>query len=302
MAEQAGGGVAIRQGLDGQAIALMTVFCIALGLQQVAIKAVAGDVAPLAQIALRSTAAMVLVWILARLRGLTLFDPSRFGPGVLVGLGFTSEFAFVAIGLNYTLASHMVVFLYTAPVFAALGLHLLVPGEQLAPRHWLAVALAFIGLVIAIAPTASDGDGTSAIAFGDFLGVLAGLCWAATTLVVRRSGLSEAPALQTLFYQLLTAATLLIPAAWIAGDLAGARLTGEAMASLGYQTLIVSFAALLMWFALLRRYLASRLGVLSFLSPLFGVAFGALLLGEPLSMNFMVGGAAILAGVVCINL
>lgn len=294
--------IATRRGLDSQAVTLMTLFCVALGLQQVAIKAVAADVAPLAQIALRSTAAMILVWGLARLKGLTLFERARFGPGLLVGVGFTSEFALVAIGLNYTLASHMVVFLYTAPVFAALGLHLLVPGEQLAPRHWVAVALAFIGLVIAIAPAASGGGGASAIAFGDFLGVLAGLSWAATTLVVRRSELSEAPALQTLFYQLLTAATLLIPAAWIAGDLAGARLTGEAMASLGYQTLIVSFAALLMWFALLRRYLASRLGVLSFLSPLFGVAFGAVLLGEPLSMNFMVGGGAILAGVVCINL
>ncbi|HKJ96068.1 MAG TPA: DMT family transporter, partial [Gammaproteobacteria bacterium] len=189
----------VRRGLDGTATGLMTLFCLVLGLQQVAIKAVATDIAPLAQIALRSAMAGVLVWTLARYRGLRLLDPLLIGPGVLIGVGFTFEFGFVAVGLNYTLASHMIVFLYTAPVFAALALHFFVPGEQMVPRHWVAVALAFTGLVVAIAPDA-DGNGTAAsIAVGDGLGVLAGLSWAATTLAVRRSGLSEAPALQTLF-------------------------------------------------------------------------------------------------------
>ncbi|WP_435103547.1 DMT family transporter [Arhodomonas sp. AD133] len=293
---------ASRRGLDGRATGLMTLFCVALGLQQVAIKAVAGDVPPLVQIALRSAIAAILVWALAHSRGQAIFERSRLGPGALVGLGFTFEFVFVALGLNYTLASHMVVFLYTAPVFAALGLHFLVPGEQLAPRHWIAVALAFAGMVIAIAPNSTDDDNALYIVAGDALGVLAGISWAATTLAVRTTRLSEAPALQTLFYQLLTAAALLLPITWLVGDLGAARATPEAIASLGFQTLIVSFAALLLWFALLRRYLASRLGILSFLSPLFGVAFGALLLGEPISLNFMVGGAAILAGIVWINL
>ena len=40
----------------------------------------------------------------------------------------------------------MVVFLYTAPIFAALGLHWWLPVERLAPLQWAGIALAFTGI------------------------------------------------------------------------------------------------------------------------------------------------------------
>ncbi len=295
------GGVSARRHLDMQASALMVLFCLALGFQQVAIKMVAMDISPLAQIALRSSIAALLVAALAYRQGIRIGDiRAHLGPGILVGLGFAAEFVFVAWGLNYTLASHMSVFLYTAPVFAALGLHLLVPGEQLSRRQWLGIGLAFAGMVFAMAP-ATDIENAGDILRGDLLGLLAGLAWAATTLVIRRSSLSEAPPVQTLCYQLAIAGLLLLPAtAWL-GDLGRIQVTGAVVASLAFQTLIISLAALLLWFALLRRYLASQLGIFSFLSPVFGVLFGALLLGEPLTMNFLAGGLALLIGLLVVT-
>ncbi|MFC3291999.1 DMT family transporter [Modicisalibacter luteus] len=290
-----------RRSIDMSASVLMTLFCLALGFQQVAIKAVAADVSPLAQIALRSLVAAVLVGGLVCWRGIGLADLRAWlGPGLLVGLGFTAEFAFVALGLNYTLASHMSVFLYTAPVFAALGLHFLVPGEQLDRRQWWGIALAFVGMVIAMAPT-TDHANAAAIVLGDVLGLLAGLSWAATTLVLRRSSLSEAPAEQALCYQLSVAALLLMPAAIWAGDVGTMQVSRLALASLSFQALVISFGALLLWFSLLRRYWASQLGVFSFLSPVFGVLFGAVLLNEPLTANFMIGGGVILSGIVLVT-
>ncbi|WP_280561720.1 DMT family transporter [Chromohalobacter sp. 48-RD10] len=291
-----------RHDLDMTAGVAMTGFCVALGLQQVAIKAVADDIPPLGQIVVRSLLAGLLVLVIARWRGIRLADfRARLGAGVLVGLGFAGEFAFVAWGLNYTLASHMSVFLYTAPVFAALGLHLWVPGEQLVRSQWWGIGVAFLGMLIAMAPSASLGGDAGAILLGDALGLLAGLSWAATTLMVRRSSLSEAPPLQTLTYQLLTAGVLLLPITLWLGDWQDAAFSGMAVASLSFQTLIISFGALLLWFALLRRYWASQLGVFSFLSPIFGVLFGAVLLDEPLSWNFVLGGVAILVGIVLVS-
>ncbi|WP_456268545.1 DMT family transporter [Kushneria sp. AK178] len=290
-----------RRRLDLQGSALMVLFCIVLGAQQVAIKMVAADISPLAQVALRSSLAALLVAVLVYREGMRLADMrAHLGPGVLVGLGFAAEFLFVAWELNYTLASHMSVFLYTAPIFAALGLHYLVPGEQLTRRQWLGVALAFGGMVLAMAPD-TDIDNAGDILLGDLLGLLAGLAWAATTLVIRRSSLSEAPPVQTLCYQLIVAGLLLLPAAALLGDLGRIQATGMAIASLGFQTLIISFAALLLWFSLLRRYLASQLGIFSFLSPIFGVLFGALLLGEPLTINFLAGGIILLMGLVVVT-
>ncbi|GGX80691.1 hypothetical protein GCM10007160_04860 [Litchfieldella qijiaojingensis] len=292
---------AVRHSIDMQASLLMVLFCLALGLQQVAIKAVATDISPLSQVALRSLVAALVVAIFARWHGVKIADfRTHLGPGLLVGLGFTGEFTFVALGLNYTMASHMSVFLYTAPVFAGLGLHFLVPGEQLTGRQWAGIGIAFAGMAIAMAPTTS-GMNASVLLLGDALGLLAGLSWAATTLVLRRSTLSEAPAVQTLCYQLATAGLLLLPAAALLGDLGTIHVTGLVLASMTFQTLVISLGALLLWFALLRRYLATQLGVFSFLSPVFGVLFGAMLLGEPLTINFMVGGVAILTGIILVS-
>lgn len=288
-----------RKSVDATAASLMLLFCLVLGFQQVAIKGVAEDISPIVQIALRSVIAGCLVGLLAYWRGIRWADISRHrGAGLLVGLGFAAEFAFVAWGLTYTLASHMSVFLYTAPIFAALGLHLWVPGEQLSLRQWWGVGLAFMGMVIAMAPS---GAYSIDILIGDALGLLAGLSWAATTVVIRKTSLSEAPAELTLSYQLSVTALVLLPVAALSGQLMSAQFTSMAVASLGFQALIISFAALMLWFTLLRRYRASQLGVFSFLGPLFGILFGTLLLNEPLSINFLMGGGVILVGIVLVT-
>ena len=56
-----------------------------------------------------------------------------------------------------------------------------------------------------------------------------------------------------------------------------------------------------MWFWLLKRYMASNLAVFSFMTPLFGVTFGVLILGEPLSFNFVVGAVLVLLGITFVS-
>jgi drug/metabolite transporter (DMT)-like permease len=55
------------------------------------------------------------------------------------------------------------------------------------------------------------------------------------------------------------------------------------------------------WFWLLTRYVASRLSVFSFLTPLFGVTFGVLLLGESFSLRFLMAAALVLTGIALVN-
>jgi len=73
------------------------------------------------------------------------------------------------------------------------------------------------------------------------------------------------------------------------------------VASLVYQSVIVAFLSYLAWFWLLTRYLAGRLAVFSFLTPLFGVAFGVMFLSEPLSATFLVAALLVGAGIVLVN-
>ena len=74
-----------------------------------------------------------------------------------------------------------------------------------------------------------------------------------------------------------------------------------AIGSLVYQGVIVAFASYLIWFWLLTRYLAGRLAVFGFLTPLAGVAFGVVLLGERVSPVFGVGAVLVGAGIVLVN-
>uniref|UniRef100_UPI00115FAE41 DMT family transporter n=1 Tax=Cupriavidus necator TaxID=106590 RepID=UPI00115FAE41 len=76
---------------------------------------------------------------------------------------------------------------------------------------------------------------------------------------------------------------------------------GVVLASLFYQSVLIAFASYLTWFWLLRRYLASRLSVFSFLTPLFGVAFGVVLMHDAVGPRFAVAALLVLAGIVLVN-
>ncbi|MDO9243043.1 MAG: DMT family transporter [Rhodocyclaceae bacterium] len=290
-----------RKALDGQAMAIMLVLCLIWGLQQVVLKAAAADVTPLMQIAMRTGIAAVLVGLLMARRGERIrFADGTWRPGLLVGFLFALEFLLVGEGLRFTSASHMVVFLYTAPIFVALGLHWKLPAERLAAIQWFGVALAFGGIVIAFFGREQPDKELAAMLWGDLLALGAGIAWAATTVAVRLSSLAREPATKTLFYQLAVGFVLLMLAAIALGQ-TGFKPTPLALGSLLFQALVVSFASYLAWFWLLRQYLASRLGVFSFLTPLFGVAFGVWLLDEPLEPSFLIGATLVCAGIILVS-
>jgi drug/metabolite transporter (DMT)-like permease len=265
----------------------------------VAIKVTAADVSLVMQAGLRSLIATALLLAWAQWRGTPLFArDGTLAAGLGAGLLFGGEFIFIYGGLEYTAASRMVVFIYLAPVLTALGLHWLVPGEKLSRAQWTGVLVAFAGIALAFGEAFAAARGTL---LGDAFGMIAALLWAATTVLIRATRLARARAAKTLFYQLAVSAPMLLAASWLMGEKGVLAVTPLAVVSLAYQAVIVAFASYLVWFWLLTRYLAGRLAVFSFLTPLFGVLFGVAILGEPLRPAF--AGAALLvgAGIVLVN-
>lgn len=293
--------IATRRSADGFALQVMFGLCLVWGIQQVMIKWAAADIAPVMQAAARSGISALLVGLLICWKGGWNQVGSTWRGGLLAGGLFATEFLFIAEGLKLTTAAHMSVFLYTAPIFTALGVHWLLPSERLRRLQWLGILLAFIGIAVAFAGGVSWDNLDRRMLLGDAFGVLAGAAWGATTVVVRASRLSEAPATLTLFYQLIVGFLGLLLIAALSGQITHVHLTNVAVASVLFQGLVVSFFSYLTWFWLLRRYLASNLAVFSFMTPLFGVTFGVLLLGEPLSVNFVVGAVLVLLGITFVS-
>ncbi len=291
-----------RRGADAFCFQVMLLLCATWGMQQVAIKLAAPDVSPTLQAALRSGIAALLVGLLMTLRG--GWEGVRQGTlpgGILAGVLFGLEFLFIALSLGYTTAGHVAVFLYTSPVYSALGLHLLLPSERLRPFQWLGIAVCFAGIAVAFIGGASLAQLDARTLLGDALAVAAGLAWGLTTVVVRTTRLSEAPPALTLFYQLAVGFVLLLLIALASGQAGHVTWTPVAVGSVLFQGVIVSFASYLAWFWLLRRYLASNLAVFSFMTPLFGVTLGVLVLGEPLTLNFVLGAVLVLAGIALVS-
>lgn len=292
-----------RKALDATASGLMIVLCMIWGLQQVILKIAAPDISPLMQIALRSgLAALLLLPLLYLDKTTQLLNRQNLKAGVLVALLFSLEFFLLAQALQLTSASHAVVLLYTAPIFVALGLHWKFPSERLSTLQWVGIAIAFLGIVVTFLRVESDSHSAlqQQMLWGDLLALAASIAWAATTITVRLSSLAQAAVTQTLFYQLAGSFVLLFGLAVILGQ-ETIHFTPLVLGSLAFHTLVVSFASFLAWFWLLRNYLASRLGVFSFLTPLFGIAFGVWLLGEKIELNFLIGAVLVLLGIVIVS-
>ena len=287
--------------LDGIAVVGMLACCVLWGLQQVVVKLTLPAMPPFQQCALRSLFAALLVLAWSRWRGIALFArDGTLGPGLAAGLLFAFEFLCIYGALPRTDASRVSVFIYMAPCVVAALLPRFVPSERLRPLQTLGMAGAFVALAWAF----QEGFSSPSRAqwTGDALAICAAASWGATTLVIRTTRLATAPAEKTLFYQLALSAV--IP--WIASRMSGepqslAAVPLWAWGSLLFQSAIVAFASYLAWFWLLRHYPATKLSAFSFLTPLFGLAFAALLLGESISMRLVVALAFVALGIWLVN-
>jgi drug/metabolite transporter (DMT)-like permease len=288
--------------LDALAVGSLVLCCFLWGLNQVAVKVVLPEVPPLWQVALRSLGGAVLVWAWARWRGITLFDHDRtLRGGLLAGLLFAAEFGCIFVGLQFTTASRMVVFLYISPFVVALGMPFIARSERLSAPQMIGLLTAFAGVAWAFAEGFTRPAAGGRQWQGDALGVAAAGLWGATTLAIRGTALGQASAEKTLLYQLVVSGVALAAAAALTSSPWPTALSPLAWSSLLFQAVVVTFASYLLWFWLMRHYPATRLASFTLLTPVFGLLLGALLLGEPITARLLVALAAVSCGIVLVN-
>jgi drug/metabolite transporter (DMT)-like permease len=286
--------------LDAVAAALAVVLCLSWGFNQVAVKLAIPDIPPLVQAAFRSTFGALIVVVWAHGRGVKLMESDgTLIPGLVAGLLFAVEFLLIYRGLIWTSASRASLFIYTAPFFVVIGARWLLPGDRFDRWQWLGLLLSFAGIVVVFGVPTPGGDPQELI--GDLMLVLAGAAWGATTLVIKASRLVDAPFEKTLLYQLIVSAPVLALCAHAFGERVVSPPSTLAVGSLLYQTFWVVAVTYLAWFALIQRYSASRVSAFTFLTPLFGVAAGYVVLGEPLTPAFALAVALVVAGLALVN-
>jgi len=290
----------MRKSLDASVSFIMFFICAIWGSQQVAIKMVEQYVSPMLQLSIRSGLSALIVFILFNRRdGITLHlkTPGVAFSGLCTGLLFALEFFMVALGIPKTSTGHITLFLYTAPLFTAVGLHFLVRDERMTRLQWSGIIVAFAGIAVAVQFSFADRSATA----GDLFALAAGLSWGISSIIIRTSQLSTLPPACTLFYQLTITSLMLALAACFTHE-TRFILNAAVLLSLAYQTIIVSVISYLCWFTLLRYYHVSSLGTLILLTPVMGIAAGAVSLGETLQSSFLTGSVLILSGLMLTRL
>jgi drug/metabolite transporter (DMT)-like permease len=285
--------------LSPGAVALMLMLCLSWGFNQIAVKLALPDIPPMLQGMIRSAAALPVMLLIARFRGVKIFAADgTLGAGLFAGLLFGFEFVLIFRGLLLTSASRAVVFLYTAPFFVALGSYQFL-GERLRPSQWGGLGLSFAGVALAIGVPQADVDAN--VLLGDLLIVGGGALWAATTLMVKATSLLRAPPEKALGYQVALSIPILGLAAWISGETL-TRVPGPlALSLMAYQAIWVVGLTFLLWFGLVKTYSASKLSAFTFITPLFGVVASYFILHDTLTPVFGAAALLVIAGLYLVN-
>ncbi len=291
-----------KQHLDALAISLLVACCLFWGFQQILIKTTVAEVPPLWQASIRFIGATALLWIWCAVRGVKLFArDGTLRAGLLAGVLFAGEFTCIYLGLRDTTASRLTVFLYTSPFVVALLLPRFVAAEKLRLAQWIGLVIAFAAVALAFGEGFVSGHGGPRQLRGDAMALAAGTLWGLTTLVIRASKLATASAEKTLFYQVAVTAVVAPVLSLLLGETWSLSYSTQAWGSIVLQTVIGAFASYLTWMWLLRHYPATQMSSFTFLTPVFALVLGVLLLKEPLTLQLMLALCGVAAGIVLVN-
>ena len=214
------------------------------------------------------------------------------GVGV-IGFGISLGAQFV--GTQKATAINGAVVTSASPAFILLFAWLIL-RETLTPIRVSAVALASVGVLIVL--DLSKFDLSSKTFTGNIALIVAALTWALYSVLVRKVS-SSYSTLTVSCYALAGGMIVAVPAAGL--ELASqpvGQVTFGVVLGILYLGVISTALAMFLWneaFALVEASVAS---LFFFAQPLVGVLLATLLLGQPLTLNLIIGGALIIGGVI----
>lgn len=285
--------------MDLKGAAALVCFAAILAFNQVVIKVTNDGFQPVFMAGLRSVGALACVLLWMRWRGLAMTMPrAQIGPGLLIGVIFAVEFVFMFLALDLTTVTRVSIIVYSMPVWLALAAGPLL-GERITPRKGAGLVLAFAGVVVALLSRGGDAAGQGSLT-GDLLALGAAIMWAGIALCARGTRLSEASPEVQLVWQLVVSAPILLLLAPAFGPLLRAPEPIH-LAGLAFQIVVIASAGFLFWLWLLGIYPAAQVASFSFLSPIFGVVLGGVLLGERMGPGLAIATLLLAVGLVLIN-
>jgi len=273
------------------------------GASFIATKIALQDVSPITIVWMRfGMGVIVLGLLLAVGKSFGLPDKKDWGYFALLGfLGITFHQWLQSNGLRTSEAGTTAWIVATTPVFMAI-LGWLVLKEMLDGVKVIGIAAAFIGVLLVV----SDGNLASISigrfgAPGDALILISAVNWSIFSALSRR-GLKLYPAALMIFYVMLFG-WLFTSVLFVGGGNTTElpALSFEGWLGVTFLGIFCSGLAYIAWYDALHALSTAETGAFLYIEPLVAMVVAFLLLGEPITVASLLGGAIILFGVWLVN-
>jgi drug/metabolite transporter (DMT)-like permease len=209
-------------------------------------------------------------------------------PFILITVGEQSIDSALASILNATVPLAVIVL---APLF----LH----DERITLPRVAGLALGFAGVILLVAPdlvNLSDSDLS-----GELMMLGSSIAYGVGNVYARRNVHGLRPMIPALF-QVAFAAAIIVPLALVIDrPFDTVRLTPAAIGSVLWLGILGSGFAYLCYFTILQRWGATRTSMVAYLLPVVGIAVGAAVLNDPITLNRIAGTVLVIAGIALVN-
>lgn len=260
-------------------------------------KVAARDVEPFTLTLVRSLIAAAAVSFLLLLRG-RFPRIRREDWGLVLFLSFLAlplnQFLFL-FGIRFTTPSNAALLYATTPILVVLFSRWFL-GERLTRRKLLGVALGFTGVAIVILERGVDAS--MEYIHGNLIIYVAVLAWGLYTVFGKRLIVRYGP-LDASAITLLTGTLIFLPIGIVpALQFDYASIGGWTWGQILYLGIITSVVAYLLWYYALARVEAGKVALFANLQPILTTVLAVVLLGQGITVQFVVGGALAILGVV----
>lgn len=261
---------------------------------------------PLTAATSRFAIAVVLLLTIVRIAEGGLPRLNRAQIAMTAALGFFGIFLYnlcFFVALAHMPAGRTALFVAINPIVTALLAALLL-RERLSPRKWLGIAIAFAGAAVVITRGDLLGaahDISQSVGKGELV-MLCGISgWAAYTLIGRYALKALTPIAATTYAALWGLLFLAIGASTELSTLDLSRVGWQILASIVYLGVAGTVIGFIWYYEGVKAIGPSRTSVFNNLVPVCGILLAALLLGEPVLMSMVIGGALTIVGVTLTN-
>ncbi len=279
---------------------VLTIFiCILFGANTVAIKFCLTGLGAFTAAGIRFAIAVLAIFIWAVIKKIPLkLNRKQLGQMLIVAAIFTVQLSCFYLGLGKTTASHGVLIANVLPFIVLILAHFFIPGDTISFKKGIGITLGFIGVLFLFF---DEQDLTGDLKKGDFIILVAVLCWSTSATYLKRI-ISGYNAIQITIYPMAFSTPFFFIAAFLWDDQMIKVINPTVIYAILYQSIISASFGFVTWNGLLQRFGATTLHSFVFIMPLAGVLFGVLLLGETITTHLAASIVCIVVGVVIVNL